>query len=219
MPVDAPKVERREMTTYNLPQTAALLDTARGEQVFIPTLLAELCGIRRGEIAALRWRNVDFDTAQISVVASVEQMNGGVRLKETKNSRARTVAMCRRLAKNSAPIGSGRPRTCSNWETGLTDDNFVAALADGSPMQPTSSPTNGGAFETTNLPVYGCRDLRHAHGTQMLSSGIHPKVASERLGHSRVGTTLDLYSHVLPGIQEDAAARMDAALKAAQKRA
>jgi integrase len=52
----------------------------------------------------------------------------------------------------------------------------------------------------------------------MLSSGIHPKVASERLGHSKVGITLDLYSHVLPGMQEDAAAKMDLALKAAQKR-
>jgi integrase len=49
-------------------------------------------------------------------------------------------------------------------------------------------------------------------------SGIHPKVASERLGHSKVGITLDLYSHVLPGMQEDAAAKMDVALKAAQKR-
>ncbi len=47
----------------------------------------------------------------------------------------------------------------------------------------------------------------------MLASGIHPKVASERLGHSKVGITLDLYSHVMPGMQEDAAAKMDAALK------
>ncbi len=54
----------------------------------------------------------------------------------------------------------------------------------------------------------------------MLSSGVHPKVASERLEHSKVGITLDLYSHVLPGMQEDAAARVDDALRAAlQKRA
>jgi integrase len=54
----------------------------------------------------------------------------------------------------------------------------------------------------------------------MLSNGVHPKVASERLGHSRVGITLDLYSHVLPGMQEDAAARVDDALREAlQKRA
>jgi hypothetical protein len=52
----------------------------------------------------------------------------------------------------------------------------------------------------------------------LLASGIHPKVASERLGDSKVGITLDLYSHVMPGMQEDAAARVDAALQAAIKK-
>ena len=59
------------------------------------------------------------------------------------------------------------------------------------------------------LPRIRFHDLRHAHATHMLSSGIHPKVASERLGHSKVGITMDLYSHVMPGMQEDAAARVD----------
>jgi integrase len=70
----------------------------------------------------------------------------------------------------------------------------------------------------TALPRIRFHDLRHAHATHMLASGIHPKVASERLGHSKVGITLDLYSHVMPGMQEDAAAKMDAALKAAQRK-
>jgi integrase len=69
----------------------------------------------------------------------------------------------------------------------------------------------------TGLPRLRFHDLRHAHATHLLASGVHPKVASERLGHSRVGITLDLYSHVLPGMQEDAAAKVDAALKAARK--
>jgi integrase len=55
------------------------------------------------------------------------------------------------------------------------------------------------------------------HATHLLSSGIHPKIASERLGHSKVGITLDLYSHVMPGMQEDAVAKVDAALRAVQK--
>ena len=63
-------------------------------------------------------------------------------------------------------------------------------------------------------------DMRHSHATHMLAAGVHPKIARERLGHSKVGITLDLYSHVLPGMQEDAAARVDDALQAAlQKRA
>jgi integrase len=59
-------------------------------------------------------------------------------------------------------------------------------------------------------------DLRHAHATHLLAAGVHPKVASERLGHSKVGITLDLYSHVMPGMQEDAVLKVEAALKAGQ---
>ena len=61
-------------------------------------------------------------------------------------------------------------------------------------------------------------DLRHAHATHQLASGIYPKVASERLGHSKVGITLDLYSHVIPGMQKDAAATVDLALQMATRK-
>jgi len=57
--------------------------------------------------------------------------------------------------------------------------------------------------------------LRHPHATHLLANGIHPKVAQERLGHSSVGITLDLYGHVRPGMQDDAAAKIDAAIRAA----
>jgi Phage integrase family len=57
--------------------------------------------------------------------------------------------------------------------------------------------------------------LRHSHATHMLASGIHPKIASERLGHSKIGITLDLYSHVLPGMQEEAIAKVDTLISAA----
>ena len=61
-------------------------------------------------------------------------------------------------------------------------------------------------------------DLRHSHATHMLASGVHPKIAQERLGHSSVGITLDLYSHVLPGMQAEAVSKVDAALRAALDR-
>ncbi len=64
----------------------------------------------------------------------------------------------------------------------------------------------------------GFHDLRHAHATHLLSSGVHPKVASERLGHSKVGIAVDLYSHVLPNVQADAAAIVDGALRAVLNR-
>jgi integrase len=67
------------------------------------------------------------------------------------------------------------------------------------------------------LPRIRFHDLRHAHATHMLANGVHPKIASERLGHSKIGITLDLYSHVMPGMQEGAAAQVDAALQEAMK--
>jgi integrase len=57
-------------------------------------------------------------------------------------------------------------------------------------------------------------DLRHTHATLLLRQGVHPKIVSERLGHSTVGITLDTYSHVLPGMQEEAARKLDLALRA-----
>src|SRR5438876_8323299 len=73
----------------------------------------------------------------------------------------------------------------------------------------------GRKIAKSRLPRLRFHDLRHAHATHLFANGVHPKVASERLGHSKVGITLDLYSHVIPGMQEDAAAMVDAALKLA----
>jgi integrase len=62
------------------------------------------------------------------------------------------------------------------------------------------------------------RDLRHTHATQLLKAGVNPKVVSERLGHASIGITLDTYSHVIPGMQEEAAKKIDAGLRGALAR-
>ena len=70
--VQPPKVEKHRMATYDMAQTAALLEALKDERIYIPVLLAVLCGLRRGEIAALRWRNVDLEKSSLAVVESVE---------------------------------------------------------------------------------------------------------------------------------------------------
>ncbi|MGZ4987001.1 MAG: tyrosine-type recombinase/integrase [Limisphaerales bacterium] len=95
-------------------------------------------------------------------------------------------------------------------------ETFVVTQTDGSPVQPRSiSHEWVRLVATKKLPRIRFHDLRHSHATHMLKDGVHPKIASERLGHSKIEITLDLYSHVLPGMQEDAVAKLDAALKAA----
>jgi hypothetical protein len=96
-----------------------------------------------------------------------------------------------------------------------TDETFVVSREDGLPLQPqTLTHEWKRLVAKTGLPRIRLHDLRHSHATAMLATGVHPKIASERLGHSKVGITLDLYSHVLPGMQEDAVAKVDAAMQA-----
>jgi integrase len=172
--------------------------------------------LRRGEICALRWRNVDLEGAQLSVIESVEQTKSGLRFKSPKSGKGRTIALPpividelrlhrARLAQELLKLGKR-----------ISDDDFVVSHPDGSMLPPIHvSQQWGFAIAKTGLAKLRFHDLRHAHATHLPAMGVHPKVASERLGHSRVGITLDLYSHVIPGMQEDAAADLDRALKAA----
>src|SRR5262245_6464428 len=95
-PADAvkpPKVERQQMSVLDTDATVELIGAARGTPLFIPILLGVRCGLRRGEVVALRWRNVDLERRQISVVASAEQTDQGVREKEPKNGKGRTIVL------------------------------------------------------------------------------------------------------------------------------
>ncbi|MEQ1405661.1 tyrosine-type recombinase/integrase [Neorhizobium sp. Rsf11] len=213
-----PKVERTKMLAYDAEQTAELIAEFRETRMFIPTMLAVMCGLRRGEIAALRWDDVELGHTrrQLAVRQSAEQTKDGVRYKTPKSGKARTVALSATMA---AELKAHRVRQSEEQlRIGLRPDgdSFVVAQVDGSPLQPRSLTHEWSRLlEKTNLPRIRFHDLRHTHATQMLSAGVHPKVASERLGHSTVGITLDLYSHVMPGMQADAAEQVDAALQAA----
>jgi integrase len=213
---DPPKVERGEMKVWDVATMASALELARPWRVHIPVVLAALCGLRRGEVAALRWRHVDLDRAQLSVTESAEQTRSGVRYKTPKTGKGRTVALPAMVV---AELRAHRLRQ-AEWLLRLgvrvTDETFVCAREDGEPQQPNSI---GHAWDrflaATKLPRIRFHDLRHSHATAMLASNVHPKIVSERLGHSRVALTLDTYSHVVPGMQEEAAAAIDAAFGAA----
>ena len=220
-PVDAvepPRVERRSLQTYDLPQTSELLDNMRDTRLFIPVALAVLCGMRRGEIAALRWRHVNLAGASMGVVENAEQTKLGIRYKETKTGRGRNVALSATALEALKSWRAQQAQEFLKLGARPDGDTFVVTQADGSPLQPRSLTHEWTRLlAKTNLPRIRFHDLRHAHATHLLAAGVHPKVASERLGHSKVGITLDLYSHVMPGIQEDAVMRVDAALRAAHK--
>ena len=221
-PADAvkpPKVERQQMSVLDTDATVELIEAARPYRIFIPILLGVLCGLRRGEIAALRWRSVDLDAGQLMVVASIEQTKAGCREKETKSGRSRAVALPATLVEDLRRHRVQQAQELLQVGIRLTGDTHVVAQADGNPLQPNSLTHAFTDFlAERGLKRIRLHDLRHSHATHMLAAGVHPKVASERLGHSKVGITLDLYSHVLPGMQAEAAAAVDNALQSAMQR-
>jgi integrase len=220
-PADAvkpPKVDRKPMATYDLEQTAALMERLRPTRMFIPALLGVLCGLRRGEIVALRWDDVKWDSESLSITQSAEQTKAGVRYKETKSGCGRNVRLSETVLQE---LKAWRVRQAEEFlRIGIRPEgqSFLVTKADGNPVQPRSL-----THEWMRLASNGAlrrirfHDLRHSHATHLLGSEVHPKIASERLGHSKVGITLDLYSHVMPGMQEEAVARVDDALRAVQK--
>ena len=188
-------------------------------RIYWPVLIALSTGMRRGEVLALRWRNVDFEGGVVRVVESLEQTKTGIRFKSPKTDRTRAVtlpAFCieelRRLKRQQAE----ELLTLGVRQIGET---LVCARADGEPLQPQSLTHQFTRLITRikDLPRIRLHDLRHSHATQLLAAGVHPKIVQERLGHASITTTLDLYSHVTSTMQGDAAARLDAAFQPAIK--
>ena len=220
--VDPPKVERAKMTIYDMGQTVAVLDSLRPTRMYVPTLLAVMCGMRRGEIAALRWKHIDLARATISVIESAEQTKlakgrSQVRYKETKTGKGRNVALSSTMVEELQAWRLNQAQEFLRLGTRPSDETFVVTREDGQPIQPNSITHEWTRLLAgTGLPRARLHDMRHTHATQLLKEGVHPKIASERLGHSKVGVTLDLYSHVLPGMQEDAVAKVDAAFRKAR---
>jgi len=214
--VDPPRVPKRILTTYDMPEVGQLIALMRQLQIFMPVLLSAMTGMRRGEVAAARWKSLDLDAAQLRVVETVEQTNNAVAFKAPKNNRGRVIALGPSVVLELRAHKVAQAEALLRLGIRQDGDTLICAHADGSLMHPRwISKTWAKLVKSSGLPVRGFHHLRHAHATSMLDSGVHIKVASERLGHSTTGITLDLYSHVLPGMQEDAAAQVDAAYQRA----
>jgi integrase len=208
------------MIPLSTDQSARLLAAIKHTRIYWPVLLALSTGMRRGEIFALRWKNVELEHGTLRVMESVEQTKDGIRFKAPKTERTRVVTL------PAFAINELHRLKCEQAEQLLglgirqSGDTLVCARADGLPLQPQSLTHHFARLisRIPDLPRVRFHDLRHSHATQLLHAGVHPKVTQERLGHSTITITLDLYSHVTETMQSDAAARLDAAFQSAISR-
>lgn len=212
--VDAPRAATPEMKFWTQEQAMAFLEAVREDPSYPVFWLAVVCGMRRGEIAGLKWDDVDWEGRRISVQRTLVPTQGGPpRIHETKTATGRrpldvgpeTLRILRRHRARQAEEKLRNPD--------YADGNWIFADERGLVYNPNRhSKRFWELLSGTGLPRIRFHDLRHTCATLMLKRGEHPKVVSERLGHASVQITLDRYSHVVPGLQREAARRLEAAL-------
>ncbi|MBA4550022.1 site-specific integrase [Thermoactinomyces intermedius] len=211
--VSPPKPKRKQLTVLTRDEVLQLLKAAEGSKLYEPIFFAVNTGMRRGELFALRWSDVDFENQVISVRQTLYRTKSdGFAFRDaakTDGSR-RSVAVSGSIVNMLKRIKKEQAANKLALGPAYQDHDLIFCKDDGSPYNlDYVSRDFGRLVRKHNLPPIRFHDLRHTHATLLLQQGEHPKIVSERLGHSTITITMDLYSHVLPNMQKEAAQKLD----------
>lgn len=215
--VDQPAPGRYRPRPLTEEETAILLQTAEGTNLYVPILIAVTMGLRCGEIVALRWQDIDMERGLLTVNHGMSWNGQAWALADPKSHHSR-----RPLPMPSLVLDALRRLKAEQAQRRLLmgdvyqDGGYVLDHGNGRPLAPY---VIGNRFcvhiKQHGLPRTRFHDLRHSHATQLLGMGVQPKVVSERLGHSSVAFTLGTYGHILPRHQAEASEKIDAAIRKA----
>jgi integrase len=188
-----------------------VLDGHRLHALFATTLLL---GLRRGEVLALSWSDIDTDHNTIRIRQSLQRLDGSLRLVETK-TRASTATLAAPpslmaiLARHRAQQQAERLALGAAWP-GL---DLVFTSTTGTALEPRNVTREWDRLrDRADLPDLRLHDLRHSCATILTALGVHPRVVMEMLRHSQISMTMDTYAHVAPLLQREAADTLESAL-------
>ena len=221
--VEAPRPRRKEMHALDESETNRLLGLLRADKdqlLQVAVLAAVTTGLRRGELLALRWSDVDLEGATLTVRRSLQTTKrAGLVFKEPKTPRSRrTLTLPARTVRELRAHKSRQAQERLLLGEAYNDAGLVFAEADGSPVHPDALSKRFQVFREAHGFKVRFHDLRHTHATLMLKAGEPVKVVADRLGHSTAILTLDTYAHVLPGMDAGAAERFDKMLDDEERR-
>ena len=218
-PVDAAdpprgKAEQRDLPAWSGEQLASFLASVRDERLFCLWRLLAMTGARRGEALGLTWDDLDLEAGTITIRRALVPMGAEVLVSEPKTRRGRRAIALDPLTLEALKAHAARQAdersACEDW----VESGYIFTTADGRPLDPHRTSK---AFErhlrAAALPRIPLHGLRHTYATLALSSGVNPRIVSGRLGHSTVALTLDIYSHVLPQADQEAADRIAALIE------
>ena len=212
--VDPPSPRKKAMRTLTPGEVEVLLKTASDSYYYPVIYTAVSTGLRQAELLGLRWRDVDLDLLSISVSQVLYKRRGICEFKEPKTTHSRRcVSMTPKLAIFLREYQANRESFSRQLYRELTLDDLIFASVEGKPIDPGVLTHNFSRIVTrAGLSNVRFHDLRHTFASLMLLRGAKPKVISEALGHSSVAFTMDVYSHIIDGMQSDAMALLDEVL-------
>lgn len=205
--VNAPVPMRREVATLDAEQMGRLLKEAERSPLRLPVLLWLTTGLRRGELLALRWSDLDRERGRLAVVRTLEETRSGLAFKTPKTARSSRAVPLPGVALEALfdhEVRQKRLRLATGPE--WNDQGLIFPDRYGRPQRPRIVTKAFSALANrAGLGAMSIHGLRHTHVTELLRAGVHPKVISERVGHSSVAFTLQRYGHALPDMQQNAA--------------
>jgi len=207
-----PKAQKTEMQILDENQLRLFLVAARGKRLVALYKVAITTGLRKGEILALKWSDLDWSTGQLNIQRQVQRVPGsGLMFTEPKTEAGRRMILLGSdtvfgLKEHYKKQMKEREFMGDKWQ----DFNLIFPSSIGTPLSHSNLHKKFKLLlEEAHLPNIRFHDLRHTAASLMLKQGISVKVVQERLGHSDAAMTLNVYSHVIPGMQEEAAKKMD----------
>jgi integrase len=212
--IHLPKDPKKEMSVWEVNEITTFLKVAIKDRSYPAFQLAISTGMRRGEILGLRWKDVDLEKGMLYIRQTLSK-DGKQFLKGAKTEASiRSIKLSNDtivlLRKQKTVVGKEKLSCGADY----VDNDLIICTAKGTPINPENlKRTFQRLIKEADVPSIRFHDLRHTHATMLLASGINPKVISERLGHSNIKTTLDIYSHVLPSMQEEAANQIETLLR------
>ena len=206
--VTRPRVDRKEVRALSPKDVQHLFRTVRGDRLEALYVLAVTTGLRQGELFGLRWKDVDLRGRALAVQRAIVDVNGHVEIAQPKTAKGRRRVDLPELAVQALRGHRLRLRATPHPEAWIFSDGRGGPLRKNNFLRRSWWPLR----ERAGLGGVRFHDLRHTAASLLLSAGVHPKVVQERLGHSTVALTLDVYSHVLGSLQRDAADKLDEVL-------
>src|SRR5215212_8592130 len=211
-----PRITREEIDPLTEEESRRLLEAARDDTLKALYVLALSTGMRQGELLALKWEDVDLDGGRVRVRRTLTHVDKAFVLGEpkTKNSR-RTIRLTKGTISALQAHLSRQLEETEEMGSLYQPGGLIFATEAGTIINPSNLRNRSlkPLLKRAGLPPIRFHDLRHTCATLLLSKNINPKVVSEMLGHSSISITLDIYSHLMPDMQEKAAKALEKALR------